>query len=248
MQGRKGESKKLVSRGTVSNELSLLRRMLRTAAREGYKVMVPSFEGLIVRTERGGREITVEEQQKLLPVFDPRMKRIWEFVKETCLSQGDLLRLTATEVDEQAGVIKPTGGRKKTGVEQVSPLTQQCREILAEIRAERQNAAIVPINGLIFTLPDGRAISRDMIHHQVKKAIKATGVRPLRFHNLRNTALTEWARQGIPVDVAMKASGHASVQMHKRSVDLQAADVGKAFGTYQIDKRIDKQKRVARRK
>ena len=47
------------------------------------------------------------------------------------------------------------------------------------------------------------------------------GVKWFVFHNLRNTALTEWARQGIPVDVAMKASGHSSVQMHQRYVDLQ---------------------------
>ena len=38
-------------------------------------------------------------------------------------------------------------------------------------------------------------------------------------------------RIGIAVDIAMKASGHSSVQMHKRYVDLQAADVAKAFGT-----------------
>jgi hypothetical protein len=53
---------------------------------------------------------------------------------------------------------------------------------------------------------------------------------------------------GIPVDVAMKASGHASVQLHKRYVDLQATDIAKAFGTSQIDKRIDKQKRLAHHK
>jgi len=41
----------------------------------------------------------------------------------------------------------------------------------------------------------------------------------------------------------MKASGHSSVQMHQRYVDLQAGDVADAFGTSQIDKRIDKQKR-----
>jgi len=45
------------------------------------------------------------------------------------------------------------------------------------------------------------------------------------------------------VEVAMKASGHSSVQMHQRYVDLQAGDVADAFGTSQIDKRIDKQKR-----
>ena len=41
----------------------------------------------------------------------------------------------------------------------------------------------------------------------------------------------------------MKASGHSSVQMHQQYVELQAGAVADAFGTSQIDKRIDKQKR-----
>ncbi len=104
------------------------------------------------------------------------------------------------------------------------------------------------LHGLVFTLNDGTPITRGLIHSEVKKAIHATGVKKFVFHNLRDTALTKWARMGIAVDVAMKASGRSSVQMHKRYVDLQAADVAKAFGTSQIDKLIDKQKRAARRK
>ena len=50
------------------------------------------------------------------------------------------------------------------------------------------------------------------------------------------------------MDVAMKAAGHSSVQMRKRYLDLQAADVANACGTCQIDKRIDKQVRVGRHK
>jgi integrase len=100
------------------------------------------------------------------------------------------------------------------------------------------------LQGLVFTLSDGTPITRGLIHSQVKKVIKETGVKKFVFHNLRNAALTNWARQGIDVDIAMKASGHASVQMHKRYLDLKPSDVADAFGTSQIDKRIDKQKRA----
>jgi integrase len=249
IRNKKRQSNKKISRGTISNELSLLRHMLNVALDEGYKAMVPSFKNLIIRTERGGREIRGDEQERLLPVFAPWMRRIWEFGKETCLSQGDLLRLTDDMIDERQGVITPEGGRKKTGVDQVSPLTARAREILDEIRTEKRSGVIVPnLSGLVFTLNDGTRINRGHIHAQVKKALKQTSVRKFKFHDLRNTALTEWARQGIPVDVAMKASGHSSVQMHKRYVDLHASDVAKIFGTSQIDKRIDKQKRVARHK
>jgi integrase len=101
-----------------------------------------------------------------------------------------------------------------------------------------------------MTLSWGSAISRGHIHAQVKKALRNTGVRKFVFHNLRNTALTEWARrQGIPVDAAMKASGHSSVQIHKRYVD-SAADIANPFGPSQIGgqigKQIDKSKRLTR--
>jgi integrase len=239
IRDKKGRSKKLVARGTISNELSLLRRMLRTAHREGYKVNVPSFEDLIVRTERGGREITEDEQAQLLPLFPVWMQRAWEFGRETCLSQGDLLRLTDAMIDEQQGTITPEGGRKKTKVPQVSPLTDRAREIYQAIKAEKKAGVIVPnLGGFVFTLNDGTKINRSHIHAQIKKARRQTDLRKWKFHDLRNTALTEWARQGIPVEVAMKASGHSSVQMHQRYVDLQAADVANAFKTSQVSKKM----------
>lgn len=208
-------SKVKVNRGTVSNELSCLRRILKVALREDCRVSVPSFEDLIVRTKRGGRALDADEQKKVLAVYAPWMRRLAEFAKETCRSKGDLLRLTDDMIDRVKGVIVPAGGRKKTDVEQVSPLTPRACAILDEIKAERRNRAIVPLNGLVFTREDGRRITKDMIHAQVEKAIKEAGVKKFTLHNYRNTALTEWAPRGINVDVAMKASGHSSVQMHK---------------------------------
>lgn len=225
-------SKVKVNRGTISNELSCLRRMLRVALREGFKVTVPSFEALIIRTERGGRELTESEQKKVLENFEPWMRRLAEFAVETCLSEGDLLRLTDDMIDERAGIIKPEGGRKKTKVEQVSPLTEKARAVLQEIRDLRRRGAIVAnVHGLVFSRDGGRAIDEDMIQYRAGKAIKKAGIKKFVFHNYRNTALTSWARRGINVDVAMKASGHSSVQMHKRYVDLQDNDVANAFGT-----------------
>src|SRR5262245_12312466 len=228
----KKASKKFVHRGTVSNELSVCRRMLRVAAREGYKVIFPSYEDLIVRTKFGGRALSADEQKKVLAVYPMWLARLAEFAKETCLSQGDLLRLTDNEIDTRLGVIKPEGGRIKTGVEQVSPLTKRAREILEEIRREKRSGAIVPnLNGLVFTKEDGTPITKGMINGQVEKAVRKTKVKKFVFHNYRNTALTEWARRGIHVDVAMKAAGHDSVQMHKRYVRLLQEDIASAFGT-----------------
>jgi hypothetical protein len=54
-----------------------------------------------------------------------------------CVSQGDLLRLTDNMINQDAGTIEFAGGRIKTSIKQVAPLTHRAREILVEIRAER---------------------------------------------------------------------------------------------------------------
>jgi integrase len=142
--------------------------------------------------------------------------------------------------DFDKGVVIPEGGRLKTQATtddaefQVCPLTQRAREVLDEIAADRKSRKIaVNADELIFTRDDGRRISRDMISRAVKRAWKKAGVKKFVFHNYRNTALTEWSRRGVHVDIAMKASGHTSTVMHKRYLDLKREDVAAAFGTGQ---------------
>jgi len=121
-------SSKVIASGTVANELSLLRHMLGVALREGYKVSIPSFDGLIVRAERSGRALSDQEQVKALAVYPKWMARFSDFAKETGLSEGDILRLDDTMIDCETGVIIPEGGRIKTEVDQVAPLTDRARE------------------------------------------------------------------------------------------------------------------------
>jgi integrase len=85
------------------------------------------------------------------------MQRLSDFANETCLSQGDLLRLTEDMIERNAGVIFLEHGRGKTNFEQTPPLTVRARQILDEIKAERRSgAAVTNVNGLIFTNADGR--------------------------------------------------------------------------------------------
>jgi hypothetical protein len=69
-----------------------------------------------------------------------------------------------------------------------------------------------------------------MISRAVRRAWKNAEVKKFVFHNYRNTALTDWADEGIHVDVAMQPGGRTSVQMHKRYVGLQRHHIAKAFG------------------
>lgn len=228
---RRGKpSKKRVARETISNELACLRAMLRVAVRGGNKVSIPPFEELIVREKKGGRALSIEERKKVLSVYPKWLARLAEFATETCLSEGDLLRLTEQMIDRGACEITPEGGRLKTKTNQVSPLTERARQILDEIKREKVKTIAPKAKDLIFIREDGRMITRSMIAKAVEKAFKEAKVKKFVFHNYRNTALTDWTRRGIHVDIAMRASGHTSVEMHKLYVDLQDGDVARAFG------------------
>jgi integrase len=234
-------SKKPVARGTISNELSLLRHMLNVYNREhdDEKIVVPSFDGLIKRVARGGRALDTAERKKVLAVYPRWLAHLAEFATETCLSEGDILRLTESMIDRENRVIVPDGGRMKIQGKadeqprQIAPLTDRALEIIDEIIAERRKSR-VPIIGPLFVREDGRLITRDTISRGVKAACKAAGVKKFVFHNYRNTALTDWADRGISADVAMQAAGHTSVQMHKRYLDLQRHHIANAFGLKKV--------------
>jgi integrase len=111
------------------------------------------------------------------------MQRLTLFACETCLSEGDLIRLTYAEIDESRGFVRHAGGRKKTNVAQIAPLTM--RSVLDEIKAATRSGAIVPnLNGVIFTLDDGKPVTKGLINYQVERAIKS-GVVKFRFHDYR---------------------------------------------------------------
>ena len=74
------------------------------------KVRVPSFDGLIKRVAHAGRALNTAKRKKLLAVYPKWLARLAEFATETCLSEGDILRLTEAMIDRDNRVIVPEGG------------------------------------------------------------------------------------------------------------------------------------------
>lgn len=217
-------SKKYVSQSTVGNELACLKKFLRYAAKRGEIPAAPVVD--VPRKGERSRVLKESEQAKLLKAAPAWLRRILIVAPETCLSKGDLLRLTDDMIDLDEGVIVPEGGRVKTDVEQISPITPAVRAVLEEIRAERSKVA--SISKLVFT-KHGRPITKNMLRRGLATAMKKAGIKDFTFHDYRHTAKTKWAGEGIPVEAAMKAAGHKSVAMHNRYVHLQRSDVARAF-------------------
>src|SRR5262249_7452060 len=154
-----------VSDGCIRLEMSIFRHMLNVARRLGYEVASPSFDMIPAGGHRT-RVLKDSERERLLPECPLWLVRLLGTALATCLSLGDLLRLQWSMIDYESGVIVPAGGRKKTGVAQISPLSQPVRRILDEIRAENRRSKIANIGDLVF-VRDGEPISQSMVEKQL---------------------------------------------------------------------------------
>jgi len=217
-------AKGFVSLSCVANELACLRKHLRYANVRGLMATLPSIT--LPAKGRPTRLPNNKEFEGLIEASPIWLRRIVIVAAETCLSQADVLRLDDSMIDANEGVIVPEGGRAKTSVLQVAPITPKVSAVLEDIGRERKMVA--NISKLIFTR-NGKPITKGMLQGAFTTAAKKAGIEGFTFHGLRHLAKTRWARAGIPVEVAMLGAGHASVQMHQHYVHLQRGDVAKAF-------------------
>jgi hypothetical protein len=157
IRNRKPSSKR-VSQSEIASELSLLRKLLRQAADQEKIAKAPKID--VPKKGERNRVLKEWEYKALLANSEPWFKRLQVFAYETCVGEGDLIRLTDDMIDEWDGEIVPQNGRIKTAVEQIAPLTKAARDVLAEARAERSK--VKNLRGLVFTR-DGKPISKDMI-------------------------------------------------------------------------------------
>jgi len=97
-------------------------------------------------------------------------------------------------IDREQGIIEPEGGRIKTGVRQVAPLTDCVAEILDEIEAERKQSKVRNVHGLTFTRENGKRITKDAITGTLKRCRDAK-VKNFRFHALRENRM---GKKGSP--------------------------------------------------
>ena len=200
--------------------------MLNLAADDGLLESVPRISLGSERHRARARVLSGEELERLLSKSPRWLQRVEIAAYETAISQGDLLGLDWPQVDEQEGLIRLKGGRGKTGVKQIAPVTPALRSILAELRTEQQR--VRSIENRVFT-KEGRPIKRSQLRKAFDRAVLDAGTEDFVFHDFRHMAKTKWAEMGIPVEASMLAAGQTSLAMHSRYVNLQEAHLKEAF-------------------
>jgi integrase len=206
------------SASDINHHIARLRRVLNVAVERGLLKDTPFKRGssLISRaseTERT-RILSRDEETRLLAACERpsrhRLRQMIIIAIETGLRRGEIESLRWNDIDLEKGLLNVQSTNSKTLRGRIVPLSRRAIDIFAKIKAER----IARHDRLIFGRVDRKK--------SFAAACCEAGIKGLRFHDLRHTAITRWLEAGISPTLAMKASGHSQFRTFLRYVNPDA--------------------------
>lgn len=223
---KKDDPVRHISIATVNRELATMRRTMRYAREKGWLTR-DIFAGAdvieISKEKERRRLLRRDEEVKLLAACEgeweteytrkvrgvehkikakftldnKHLKAIIMLALDSGLRRGEILKLRWRDIDFDNNSIRVIGTHTKT---------EKLRDVMLSDRAK---AAILALSS--FTDTPGPFPYTD-IKRSFATAKKLAGIKDLRFHDLRRTAITRWQHQGTPLAIASTLAGHSIIQ------------------------------------
>ncbi len=222
---------------SVHHHRAVLRRALNVARTRQLIDHNPAATVEMPRLEPfEGRPLTAVEARALLAATrGDRLGPLWRLAIDTGLRESELLGLAWDDVDLEAGTIAVVhqlyraGGewrlvRPKTGAKRdrlhLAPSTVAALREHQRAMAEERTPAWRYF-GLVFVTPAGQPIGRSDVLRAFHAACDAAGIARRRFHDLRGSAATFLAEEGIAEPVRMARLGHATTRMARHYAQVR---------------------------
>ncbi|HEY8756279.1 MAG TPA: site-specific integrase [Candidatus Dormibacteraeota bacterium] len=228
-----------LSRTSVQHIHAILRRSLSQATRRGVIARNPT--DLVDPPGRDHPEmqvLSVDQARALLATArtgrHAELEALYVLALTTGMRRGELLALRWADVDVVKRTLTVTGTlqrvkrpdgtsaleraqpKTKTSMRQI-PLTVAAVDALKR-HAQRQGQLRAVARsewtdtGLVFTNERGGAVEpRNLLSRSFARLLSEAGIPHVRFHDLRHTAATLMAAQGVHTKVVSEMLGHASV-------------------------------------
>lgn len=218
------ERLKEVSSGTVIRELCYFSSIINHGRREwGINIQNPvSLVRKPAQPKGRSRILYDAEKQRILETFELARKNhfsIWmphiiEFALETAMRLGEITGLLWENVDlsKRVAYLPMT----KNGDERYVPLSSRAIQILDKLPRS--------IDGRVFP------VKQSTVSVMFTRRAKEAGVKDIRFHDLRHTAITNLAGKLNNLLELSAVSGHKTLSMLKRYTHLKAEDLAKKLG------------------
>ena len=215
---------KQVSPNSAQVYFARIKTTLHQAVRDGILTLNPASSVTIRGEAILPVYLTLVELRKLsrAPCPNEQVKRAFLFASFTGMRYSDVSRLTWDQIN--GGDIKFK--QRKTGEEEVIPLTEQAKHILKKQRKAKPSSNLVreQPEGVVFYLP-----SQPVMDRQIKRWGANAGLKKsLSFHKARHSYGMLARRQGIPLQTIRGLLGHKSTQMTERYARLDEFEMQKA--------------------
>ncbi|MHC4307276.1 MAG: tyrosine-type recombinase/integrase [Planctomycetota bacterium] len=208
---RKGEH---AADSTILNEIRLLSNAFSIAIKawRWCKENPVSQVKLGLKAGKVDRWLTPEEQIDLLKVSEGKLKgQLWDIIiigLNAGLSQEEIINLKWQNIDLARKTLTTT--REKTSDTRTIPLNDTALNLL------KKRSRLKSISGFVFFNGANKKIDRWKLKNVFNRAVKESGIRKFRFHDLRHTFATRLAQSGVDIYKIAKLLGHKDVSTTQR--------------------------------
>ncbi|MCZ6638783.1 MAG: site-specific integrase, partial [Candidatus Dadabacteria bacterium] len=204
---------KKVAPATVNRELEIFRCLFNLADRweKFYGKNPVSRAGLLTLNNQKQRILSVEEEKRLLSVYEPYLRNIIITALYTGMRKGEIISLKWDNVDFERNIITVEIENNKSKRIKRIPISSFLRKMLLELKLKNSDS------NFIFLSSKGTPYTRqDSLNRAFKLATKKAGIEDLRFHDFRHTAGTRMNEVTGNIVAVNKILGHSSLQMTMR--------------------------------
>lgn len=206
---------------TVNRELTVLRRMLSIAHREGWILRHPfSGSDTIISTSdetKRTRVLSREEEELLLDACDERREKLRAIIicaLDTGMRRGEILSLRWKDVDLE---------NKRINIQAMNTKTLRARSVPITTRL------LGELNLLPHRDPSSRVFGiTDTVKRSWATAKRIAGITDLKFHDLRHTCATRLVQGGMPMAEIARLLGHSSIATTFRYANVDDTTLDRA--------------------
>jgi len=211
-----------VSNRTINMEVGLLRRVLKKAKR--WKFIA---EDVRMLRERNGAGRALTEEEKCVPlsvnVTDPEHAPYWDSLLSavklalaTTMRGCELRGLRWKDIDLFGRTLRVCKSKTEAG-ERVIPLNADALTALSGQRRRAEQLGEVKPEHYVFPACESFKVDPTRPQKSWRTAwrtlTRSIGLRGLRFHDLRHTAITDMLEKRVPDFTVMEIAGHVSKRM-----------------------------------
>jgi integrase len=213
---------------SANRYISLLRHVLNCAVRWGDLNSNPAAGvNMLAEAPMPERVLSDAEQTALLDAMPDWLRRLTTFVLQTALRRGDVIGLTwaAVQGGSTLELVETKEGKRRH-----VPLNSTSKSILSVLMAGRKTKP----TDYIFEPQLARSVLKWKLRRAWRRAVKASGIQPIRFHDMRHTALSRLVELGADVRTVQAIAGHSSLKTTQRY--LHSSDRQKQAAVELLDK------------